>query len=154
VLEYRLHVPEIVDQIGKNDDVEDLIENQFVCVSLDEKKSRIPIAGAREHLAGKIDAYADGRLKRRQKIALGASQLQHAQTGRDKVSVDLDQPSSITSAETLSRVTSAGEGIPMRDSVLPMDLGGRIDNGSDSIVHLQRSLPDIESPHKHEQCID
>ncbi len=70
LLEDGLDVPEVIDQIGKDDEVKGLIESALVDVGLHEGEVGISPAGAGEHFARKIDADANRRFYGGEQVAL------------------------------------------------------------------------------------
>lgn len=64
--EHILHIPNVVDQIRQDNGVESLVKRQFMRVGLNKRQVGMALTGLRDHLARKIDANANGWLKRRQ----------------------------------------------------------------------------------------
>ncbi len=136
LLQGGLDVPEIVDEIGEDDDVERLIEDAIVNVRLDEVEIWIARAGAREHFGRKVDTAADRRFKRGEEIALRGAKLGDFQSWGDEVAVDLRQPAAVAAAKALARVTGFRERIPMVDPALAVVKRGGIGDGCEGVVHL------------------
>ena len=88
-----LDVPQVVDQVGQDDDVEGLASMQVerVRVGLDEVQLRVPSRGAAQHRARKIHAQAERRLQRGQQVALATADLEHALVRGDQRAIHLGQ---------------------------------------------------------------
>jgi hypothetical protein len=58
VLEHRLHVPQVVDEVRQDDDVVRFARFELVDIAFDEAERWVPCAGALDVLVRKIDANA------------------------------------------------------------------------------------------------
>ena len=76
-LQNRLHVPQIVDQVRKYDDVEGLAEIEFVNVRPNEPQMRVPLTRPFERFVREVDADAGGGLERGQQFPLAAAKVQN-----------------------------------------------------------------------------
>ena len=93
-LEQRLHVPDVVEEVGQDDDVERRRRRrEVVRVGLDEVQladgaARAPL----DHRRREVDADAHRRAQRGQQIAVAAAELEDAQPRRHEEAVDLLEP--------------------------------------------------------------
>ena len=78
----RLHVPEIVDQVGEDDVVKFGVQAELIDLALNETELRMVLRGPLEHLRRKIDADAQRGLERRQQIAGTATEFQYPASRR------------------------------------------------------------------------
>jgi hypothetical protein len=74
-----LDIPDIVEEIREEDDVEGTGGRQGVPVRQDEVKARVLVTGREEHLGGEIDPETEGGLKGGQQVSFGAADLEDAE---------------------------------------------------------------------------
>jgi len=72
-----LHIPQIVNQIGKNDDIKLALDRQLVGIGPDKTKIRILGGGLSEHRTGKINPDTHGRFQTGQQITVSAAKLEY-----------------------------------------------------------------------------
>ena len=90
-LEHRLHVRQVVHQIGQEDVIEFLGDGEFSRIGHLEIQFRMALAGQRDHRRAEVHAHAARRFDRRQQIAEAAAHLQHPQSRRHPEGIMLAQ---------------------------------------------------------------
>ena len=75
--EHTLDIPQLVDQIGKDDRIKWLVRCEIVCIETQEFQFRMPTPGLIDHVLREVDADSTGGPECREKIATTATDLEH-----------------------------------------------------------------------------
>ncbi len=126
LFEDRLHIPQIVNQIGEDHDVKLRIQAQLLSIGLDEPQMRVLLPRPAEHLGRDVDANAFRGIDGGEKIALGATDLEDALAGRDQEPEDLSQSAVIPAAQPLPAVAPSRHLVPVPDTLVAKGGGSRV----------------------------
>src|SRR5260221_6550492 len=91
-VEYLLDIPQQVDQIRADDEVEFLVQVQRVDIGFHEFEIRISFAREADHTRRKIDTDAARWLQCRQEVATATAQFENAHSWRHYEAEDFRQP--------------------------------------------------------------
>jgi hypothetical protein len=80
-LQHLLHVPDVVQQIGQDDDVESSGKRQGMRITLDESKSGVPLRCRPNHFFREVDADPQTGPEGGQEVAFPAADLQDTKPG-------------------------------------------------------------------------
>ena len=119
-LQNGLHVPQIVDQVRKYDDVERLVEIELVYVGVNEPQVRVPLARAPERFVREIDADADRRRQRAQQVSIATAKVQDPLPRADDEAENLGEPAVVVAAPAALASLLADDRIPECDTVAPI----------------------------------
>ena len=61
-IENRLDIPQIVHQIGKDDEIECFVGNVILYIRMNAVNFRVPVFSVSDHLTGQINPYPVGRI--------------------------------------------------------------------------------------------
>ena len=113
--EDSLNIPEIIDQIGEDDEIEFFFEADFVYIRLE--KSQVGVSAPRpgKHPARKIDTDSDAGFKGSQKSSPSAAQLEDSTTGRNQGPVDLGKPHVVVAPKPFGPVETSRDRVPIHN---------------------------------------
>ena len=131
LLKDTLHIPQIVDQVRQDDDIELFIQpRKIMGIGNDESKVRMKLPGAADHLFGKINAYTAGGFERCKQISLGAAKLKNISIRAYVKAIDFTQSPVVPAAHAAPGGSFACDRIPVSDAFLLVGDGGCIGEGS------------------------
>ena len=110
-----LHVPQVVDEVGQDDDVEGLARLERLGVGLDEAQVRMTRRAGRSSLRRSRRRRRCG-LERRQQVAAAAADLEHALAGTDEETEDAANSAMVMAGEDAGRVVG-GDAVPVGDAL-------------------------------------
>jgi len=113
--EQTLHVPDVVKEIRKDNDVERPAEiAEVVGVRRNEPKIRMSFAGDLQHRRREVDPDTFTRRERCKQVALSASQFEHAQPSRNEELIHVLEPRMVRAAGATASFPRLCDGIPVR----------------------------------------
>ena len=123
LLEDALHIPQVVNQIGKDNDVEGFKKGcEIVYIRVDELQSWVTCLRPADHFLREIHPNAAPGLKLCQQAAIRTAKFQHAQIRANMKPENFREPLVVPPAHALPAIALAGHSIPVGNTGLLVGL--------------------------------
>ncbi len=131
VLEGRLDVPQVVEKIRGNHEIELFAEvgTEIADIHLEKSMAGMALSGARDHFRGEVDSHSRRGLERREEVSRSASQLENPPPGRNHAPVDLLEPAVVPAAEPRALLAFTRHLVPVRPTPVPVRDSGVVPLG-------------------------